>query len=78
MIWCHNPLERQAVVMVYKDRKVLPDSFRDSAPKLINESSGTLPNLESKTAISTQYLSFPETEVHTIAGVSPCRRVLIE
>ena len=46
MIWCHNPLERQAVVMVYKDRKVLPDSFRDSAPKLINESSGTLPNLE--------------------------------
>ena len=60
MILCHNPLERQAVVMVYKDQKVHPDSFRDSSPKLNNESSGTLPKLEPKTAISTQYLSSPK------------------
>lgn len=47
MISCHNPRERQAVVMVYKDQKVHPGSFRDSSPKLSNESSGTLPKLES-------------------------------
>ena len=46
MTSCHNPLERQAVVMVYKDQKVHPGSFRDSAPKLSNESSITLLKLD--------------------------------
>lgn len=60
MISCHNPRGRQAVVMVYKDQKVHPDSFRDSSRKRSHESEGTLPKLEFKTTISTQYLSPPE------------------
>ena len=48
MISFHNPRGRQVVVMVYKDQKVHPDSFRDFSPKLSNESFGTLPKLESK------------------------------
>ena len=77
MISCHDPLGRQVAVTVYKDQKVLPGSFRNLA-KIKQRELRYLAKTRIKTTFSIQYLSLQRREVHTAAGVNPCKQVLEE